>query len=78
MKLVKILLTTTFVLTAATTTFAATKHVDQTEKVIVSTQKLPEAATTDETSVQPTTSQPATSESAAEDTMATPSSHTRS
>ena len=76
MKLVKKILATTFALTLTTATFAATHHVDKTEKVIVSTQELPEAAAGDE-SAQPMSAQPA-SETTAEDATQTPSSHNRS
>ena len=76
MKLVKTFLATTFALTLTTTTFAATHHVDKTEKVIVSTQELPEAAATDE-SAQPMSAQPA-SETTAEDATQTPSAPNRS
>ena len=76
MKLVKTFLATTFALTLTTATFAATQHVDKTEKVIVSTQELPEAAATDE-SAQPMSAQPA-SETTAEDATQTPSAPNRS
>lgn len=76
MKLVKIFLATTFALTLTTATFAATHPTEKTEKVIVSTQELPEAASTDE-SAQPMSAQPA-SETTAEDATQTPSSQKRS
>ncbi len=71
MKLVKTLLATTFALTAATTTFAASAHdkhqTKADEKVVVSTQELPDATSskTSAATQQPVAAQPST-ENAAE------------
>ncbi|MPW44025.1 hypothetical protein D7V21_04350 [Acinetobacter guerrae] len=64
MKLVKILLASTFALTAATTFAAKADHAKEQEKVVVSTQESPTAAP-ESAAGQPTSAQP-TSENAAE------------
>ena len=71
MNLVKTLLATTFALTAATATFAAsektTQPAENTEKVIVSTQEQPSDATpADETAAGTSSANQPSSESAAE------------
>lgn len=71
MNLVKTLLATTFALTAATATFAASEAHDSTEKVIVSTQEQPDAIGEESATAQPTVGQPST-ESAAEGSASEP------
>lgn len=73
MKLFKTLLATTFALTAATATFAATQQpADEAEKVVVSTQEQPgDAATDNSAAAQPQAGQP-TTESSAEGSSSSP------
>ena len=71
MKLIKILLASTVALTATTMSFAASsENVEDSEKVVVSTQEQP-VADESETAAQPVAGQP-TSESAAEGAASTP------
>lgn len=73
MNLVKTLLATTFALTAATATFAASEKSDSTDKVVVSTQEQPSAVGQESAAGQPTAGQP-TNESAAEESTPAPGS----
>ncbi|MBJ9986410.1 hypothetical protein IAE19_13305 [Acinetobacter sp. S40] len=65
MKLVKILLASTFTLAAATTFAAKADHANEQEKVVVSTQESPATASPESAAGQPTSAQPG-SENAAE------------
>lgn len=78
MKLVKILLASSLAFAAATT-FAASAHEkvqpQSSEKVVVSTQELPESTSPEAAAAQPNSAQP-TTESAAEASTTTPAQPT--